>query len=171
MKWLDDILSGPTEPGPTTPPPPPRVRVAQNEGTVAAPDATPIGELLVKNVDPATFNVRYRLVINPEMWEHVEVVCGGNAAEVDIEPISEDRYRVKTKVAGYVPAWKDEEHELELPTFESTKEFINWIESLDTTSIEALRQIYYDRWTFDTGNQRDRMFYELLEEEKKGRKK
>ena len=167
---LNDVLDG-QQPGPTTPAPPPKAHaVGQNGGDIVV-DGKKLGELRETNIDPHTFEVKYRLTIHPEMWKHVEVVCDGNATEVQTEPLGDGRYRVKRRLAGYKPSMVDREDTIELREFESTKDFINWIETLSTDDVEALRQIYYDRWTFDTANQKDRMYYELLEEEKKGRKK
>ena len=74
---------------------------------------------------------------------------------------------MKRTLRGFKPATVIEESEIKLREFETTKEFMNWIENMNTDGVEALRQIYYDRWCFDTASQKDRMYYELLEEETK----
>ena len=111
----------------------------------------------------------WRLKIPASKWDRVDIICDGNALDVDTKSIGNDRYIVKRTVRGFKPVAVVVEDELELRKFGATKDFVNWIEGLDTDMVEALRQIYYDRWCFDTANQRDRMYYELLEEEKKGR--
>jgi hypothetical protein len=116
------------------------------------------------------FSPSWRLMIPAERWEQVEIVCDGNALDVDTEPMPDGRYKVKRTIRGFRPMTVVEESVLELPTFATTREFIAWIETLDTDAIEALRQIYYDRWNFNTASQRDRMYFTLLDEEKQGRK-
>ncbi len=111
----------------------------------------------------------WRLKIPASKWDRVDIICDGNALDLDTQSIGNDRYIVKRTVRGFKPMAVVVESELELRKFEATKDFVNWIEGLDTDMVEALRQIYYDRWCFETANQRDRMYYELLEEEKKGR--
>ena len=169
MNFLDELLKHVDEDTGTPPAKRKTARVPQNEGIVAATDATPIGKLLVKDIDPTTFEASYRLVIDHRMWDQVEIVCDGKASEVDTAHIDGDRYRVKRRLHGFRPATVDEEHTIELREFQTTKEFIAWIETLDDDAVEALRQIYYDRWCFDSASQKDRRYYDILEEEKQGR--
>jgi hypothetical protein len=121
--------------------------------------------------DPGSFELNIRLVVPASMWHRVEVICEGNALDVDTSPMSDGRYKVRKRVNGYKPAILDEEYVIELRKFNSTKEFMAWIETLDTDDIRALLQIYYDKWNFDSGDEKDRMYYALLEEELQGRKK
>lgn len=152
------------------------------DGGISTPYPTIGGELLdadgnvVANIehgitDAATFEINVRLVINKDIWDRVEVVCEGNALDVDTSPMSDGRYKVRKRVNGYKPAVLDEEYVIELRKFDSTKDFWTWVETLDTDDIRALRQIYYDRWNFDSGDEKDRMYYALLDEELQGRKK
>lgn len=122
-------------------------------------------------IDPTTFQTSIRLVIDTLMWPVVDVVCDGNAVEVITKPLGDGRYSVKRTVRGYKPATFEREDTLELREFDTTKQFIEWIESLSTDDVEALRQIYYDQWNFEDNSQKNHMYYELLEEEKSGRKK
>ena len=170
MKWFDDLLEGKTptgvdleqiEEG--------DIILADKDGVVRAPDASKLADLRA-DISPGALTVRYRLRVPHDRWDELEVVCTGNALDVSTEPMEDGRYKVNRRLRGYKPAVVDEETILELPSFESTKDFINWVETLDTDAVEALRQIYYDRWTFKTGEPKDRIYYELLEEEKKGRK-
>jgi hypothetical protein len=84
--------------------------------------------------------------------------------------MSDGRYKVRKRVNGYKPAILDEEYVIELRKFDSTKDFWAWVETLDTDDIRAFRQIYYDKWNFDSGDEKDRMYYVLLDEELQGRK-
>ena len=184
MKFLDKLL-GEDPPRTTTPAPPPRDEPEEitvghlldgelNFGNKEGKLEDQHGRIVAKVepvIDPNTFNAKLRLIVPPGQWEDVEVVCAGNATSVETEPLGDGRYRVKRKLRGFRPAMMDSEETIELREFETTKQFIEWIEGLDTDSVEALRQIYYDRWNFDTASQKDRMYYELLEEEKKGRQK
>ncbi len=133
------------------------------------------GELVAKaeagDHDPGSFELNIRLVVPASMWHRVEVICEGNALDVDTSPMPCGRYNVRKRVNGYRPAVLDQEYVIELRKFDSTKEFMAWVETLDSDEIRALRQIYYDRWNFDSGDQKDRMYYALLEEELQGRKK
>ena len=138
-------------------------------GTVRDKSARPVAKLKT-DLNPGSMDITHRLVIPVDMWDKVEVVCDGNAVEVTTEPAGEGRYRVKRKLRSYKPAVVENEETIELREFETTKQFIEWIESLGTDEVEALRQIYYDRWNFESNDTKTRMYYELLEEEKKGRK-
>jgi hypothetical protein len=121
------------------------------------------------DLDDANFSPRWTLKIPADKWKDIRIVCDGNSLNLDTKPLSGNRYIMKRTLRGFRPSTVVEEKELVLREFETAREFLNWIESKDTDTIEALRQIYYDRWCFDTANQRDRMYYEMLEDEKKGR--
>ena len=175
---LGDLLSGDV-PGPTTPAPPPRrvqvgvpdgdgIAFGDEGGTIRDTDATPIGQVKV-HTNPATFEAEIRLVISPEHWDRIEVVCAGNALDVDVEPLGEDRYKIERMVNGYKPATFKESEEFTLPQFESTKDFMQWIETLPKDMLSALKQIYFDRWNFGTGDRKDNIYYELVDEELQGR--
>ena len=188
MKFLDDLLAG-DHPGPTTPPrDPDRSEIHVEEvsissvasgdldfgnsgGAIKDSQGQTVATIKPGFTDPNDFSISVRLVIPKSVWDRVEVVCDGNAVDVETEPAADGRYKVKRTLRGYKPAVFKKEETIELREFETTKQFIEWIETLDTDAVEALRQIYYDRWNFDTASQRDRMYYELLEEEKKGRSK
>ena len=182
LKWLDDILHKDPEAGPT----------AHEEEEISLekiidgigvlhPDSdnnlavdkkgNKVGHVTVEiGVDNGTnFALQYKLRIPEETWERTKIVCDGNAVEVSTQLASDGRYIVKRTLRGFKPTTVVEESEIKLREFSSTKEFMNWIENIDTDGVEALRQIYYDRWCFDTASQKDRMYYELLEEEKQGR--
>ena len=85
--------------------------------------------------------------------------------------MDDGRYKVTKRVNGYKPAVLDEEYVIELPKYKTAKEFMAWVETLDVDDVRAFRQIYYDRWNFDSGDEKDRMYYALLDEELQGRKK
>ncbi len=118
------------------------------------------------NASATDFELHYKLRVPEETWERTKIVCDGNAVEVSTELAPDGRYIVKRTLRGFKPATVIEESEIKLREFASTKEFMNYYENLDNDGVEALRQIYYDRWCFDTASQKDRMYYELLEEEK-----
>lgn len=144
------------------------ITFAEKDGTIQDAEGRVIAHLSM-DLDK-DFSPRWKLRVPTDKWEHIQIVCDGNAMDLNTAPLSDGRYIVRRTLRGFQPTTVVEETELELPEFETTKEFLNWIESQTTDTIEALRQIYYDRWNFDTASQRDRMYYELLEEEKKGRK-
>jgi len=114
------------------------------------------------------FDLRYRLRIHPDSWERIEVICDGNAMDVATALLPNGRYKVTRTLRGLKPTTVIEDSEVGLYDHASTKDFIKWVEKQDYDTIEAYRQIYYDRWCFDSGNRKDRMYYEILEEEKKG---
>ena len=173
MSWFDDLLKTATEKqgpkeitmgkildGDVT--------FSDNDGGIRDDDGNLVGDIQMRLLDD-TLSPVWRLKIPENRWNKIDIVCDGNALDITTEPMSDDRYKVKRTLRGFKPTTVVEESELELREFGATKEFVNWIETLGTDEIEALRQIYYDRWCFDTASQRDRMYYELLEEEKKGR--
>lgn len=121
------------------------------------------------DVEAGSFDLKYRLRIVPEAWDKTDIVCDGNAMDLTTEPLPDGRYKVKKTLRGYVPATVIEENEVSVHDHASTKDFVNWVEKQDYDTIEAYRQIYYDRWCFDSASQKDRMYYEILEEEKKGK--
>jgi hypothetical protein len=49
------------------------------------------------------------------------------------------------------------------------KDFAEWLLDMDDTQLEAALQIYWDRWTFQTGKEDDNLALEALEEERKRR--
>ena len=52
----------------------------------------------------------------------------------------------------------------------STKETLDDIKTFDSTHLEKLRIIFYDRWTFETGSEADKEFLDAIEEELESRK-
>ncbi len=52
----------------------------------------------------------------------------------------------------------------------TTKETLDDIKTFDSTHLEKLRIIFYDRWTFETGSQADKEFLDVIEEELERRK-
>lgn len=175
MKWFDDMLDEGVKSVPVEGIEFQQVEdgdlvFAGKDGTIRNKGAEKVADLKV-DLDANSMNVKYRLRVPNDKWDELEVVCTGNAMDVSTEPLSDGRYRVKRRLRGYKPAVVDEETILELPTFDSIKDFSAWVETLDTDAVEALRQIYYDRWNFEHGDIKDRLYYELLEEEKKGRRK
>lgn len=117
-----------------------------------------------------SFDLLYELRIPHETWERTTIVCDGNAVDVATDLAQDGRYIVRRTLRGFSPENVVEESEIELKEFANTKEFISYYTELEDDAIEALRQIYYDRWNFDTASQKDRTYYELLEEEKQLRK-
>ena len=47
----------------------------------------------------------------------------------------------------------------------------SWVNVLDDEQLEALLQIFYDRWNWDTGSKRDKNIWMLLDNEKNRRKR
>jgi hypothetical protein len=140
-------------------------------GTLKNAEGNVVADIEHGIADASTFEINVRLVIKEDIWDRVEVVCGGNALDVDTSPMPDGRYKVRKRVNGYKPAVLDEEYVIELRKFNSAKEFMAWVETLDTDNIRALRQIYYDKWNFDSGDDKDRLYYALLDDELQGRKK
>jgi hypothetical protein len=122
-------------------------------------------------VEPYSWKVRYRISVQSSAWEDIEVVCDGNSTEVITEPMSDGKYKVRRKQHGYRPTIIELEDIVELQTFESTEQFVEWVETLSTDDVEAYRQIYYDLWTFDNNSVQNHTYHQILEEEKSGRKK
>lgn len=148
---LKDMFAGIGSTAPT--------RAETDDGTVLARASKVL-------IDPKTFDMRWRLTIPEDVWDYVEVICDGKALELTTSPMSDGRYKVTRTVRGYRPTViEDEEVIFELRDFSTTKEFIRWMENLTPDSMEAYRQIYYDRWCFDSASHKDRTYYELLEEE------
>jgi hypothetical protein len=178
LKWLDDILHHP-EDGPTEPEEDISMESiidgvgvisSTDKGTARNKNGDVVAQVEVELSSGTTdFELHYKLRIPKETWERTTIVCDGNAVEVATELAPNGRYIVKRTLRGFKPTKVVEESEIKLREFSTIKEFMNWIENMDTDGVEALRQIYYDRWCFDTASQKDRMYYELLEEEKKGR--
>jgi hypothetical protein len=140
-------------------------------GELTDREGNPVADIEPGFTDGDTFEINVRLVIKKDIWERVEVVCEGNALDVDTSPMPDGRYKVRKRVNGYKPAVLDEEYVIELQKFNSAKEFMAWVETLDTDDIRALRQIYYDKWNFDSGDDKDRLYYALLDDELQGRRK
>lgn len=130
--------------------------------TVAVTDTT-------LDASSSDFELKYRLRIQSESWDRTAIVCDGNALDVTTTPLPDGRYTVKRILRGYEPAQIVEETEVHVYDHATTKDFMKWVETCDADTIEAFRQIYYDRWCFDTASHRDKMYYEILEEEKKGK--
>jgi hypothetical protein len=176
LKWLDDILYPPED---GTPAPEAEdisledtidnIGISSNtdKGTVHSKDGSVVAQIDAELASGATdFELNFRLRVPKETWERTTIVCDGNAVEVATELAPNGRYIVKRTLRGFKPTKVVEESEIKLREFSTIKEFMNWIENMDNDGVEALRQIYYDRWCFDTASQKDRMYYELLEEEK-----
>lgn len=173
VKWFDDILLVVDPHAETT-----EISISDLLGGGNGLDATivndgnTVGEISSDMItDPNTldFSMRYRLKIAAEHWENTEVVCEGNALDITIGTAGENRYKVTRTVRAFRPAAFVEETEWELTEFNTTKEFVNYVNNLDNDGVEILRQIYYDRWCFDSSSQKDRRYYDILEEEKKER--
>lgn len=173
MKWLDKMLTPISEQEALEHVPVPDL---EKLGGIDPPDrvTSADGELLATtdtewDTSRGDFDLKYRLRIQAKSWDRTDIVCDGNALDVATTPLPDGRYMVKRILRGYAPAQIVEETEVSLFDHASTKDFVKWVEKQDFDTIEAFRQIYYDRWCFDTANQRDRTFYEILEEEKKGK--
>lgn len=52
----------------------------------------------------------------------------------------------------------------------TTKETLDDIKTFDSTHLEKLRIIFYDRWAFETGSEADKEFLDVIEEELESRK-
>lgn len=137
-------------------------RIESNDGTPVEPV-----EYLI---DPNTFRPVVRITIPEEKFEDSVIICAANAVEIHTEPMPDGRYKVKRRLRGYKPTIVEDESVIEFKQFGSKKEFIKWMEELPTKdAVDVYRQIYFDRWNFDTGSSEDRFCYELLDEEFKGR--
>ena len=135
-------------------------------------DGKTIASATVQSMDPNTFEVaKWKLSIPAEFWDKVEIECVGNAIEVTTTPLPNDRYKVEKVVRGYTPGHAKKEEVIEMQDFESMKDFVAWAEGLNPDDLEAYRQIYYDRWNFETGDENARMYFQLLEDEKRTREK
>ena len=141
--------------------PPDRVTSATGE-LLAIPDTN-------WDAGKTSFDLKYRLRVQAETWDRTDIVCDGNALDVSTTPLPDGRYTVKRILRGYEPVQIVEETEVHVYDHATTKDFMKWVEKQDFDTIEAFRQIYYDRWCFDTASHRDKMYYEILEEEKKGK--
>jgi len=142
-----------------------------SNGKITASDGTLIGSVSVEETCPHTFSVsKWKIKIPGDVWDKIEFECEGNAVEVTTSPLPDDRYKVEKVVRGFKPDLVREEESITLKKFDNMKEFMKWAEKLDTDTLEAYRQIYYDRWCFHTGNEDDQMHYRLLEDEKNTRK-
>ena len=103
------------------------------------------------------------LVINDQLRPVVH--SSRTETDMDVEPNGDDRYEVKSKRWMYKPTQEDTSEEFELPEFETTREFMEWLEDKDRRTKEIVRQIYTHRWTFETGTKRDHSFLTIVEEE------
>jgi hypothetical protein len=137
--------------------------------SVTSADGTTLAKIEVASTDPNDFSIRWRLRIPSDIWESLDVICDGKAVELTTAPLSDNRYKISKTVRGYTPSVVDEEEILELRTFPRTKHFLLWVDSLTPEAVEAYRQIYFDRWCFDTASHKDRMYFELLDEELKSK--
>lgn len=52
-----------------------------------------------------------------------------------------------------------------------SQDVYDWMLNMDDTELEAALQIYSDRWTFQSGKDRDKVTLEALEVERERRKK
>lgn len=175
LKWLDELLdSG----GPKPEPEDEDISLEKitDMGITPSSDKGAVWDKngkLVANVDSEIragqedYEMAYKLRVPVDAWERTTVVCDGNAVEIATELAPNGRYIVKRTLRGFKPTMVVEESEIKLRDFETIREFMEWIATQDDDVIEAMRQIYYDQWCFDTGSRKDKMYYELLEEEKK----
>ena len=173
MKWIDKLLTPIDKQAELEHAPVPDLEAL---GGIDPPDrvTSADGELLaIPDMDwdsgKASFDLKYRLRVQAKNWDRTDIVCDGNALDVTTTPLPDGRYIVKRTLRGYEPTQIVEETELTVFEHATTKDFMKWVETCDADTIEAFRQIYYDRWCFDTASQKDRMYYDILEEEKKGK--
>ena len=83
-----------------------------------------------------------------------------------------DPREVTVQVMGngfYIAREKDGEP-IFVPSPATFDDIHDWILNLDDTELEAALQMYYDRWTFQSGQKDDRMALEALEAERARRK-
>lgn len=173
MKWLDNLLTPISEREALEHVPVPDL---EKLGGIDPPDrvTSADGELLATtdtdwDTSQTDFDLKYRLRVQAKSWDRTDIVCDGNALDVTTTPLSDGRYTVKRILRGYAPTTIVEETEVSLYEHASIKDFMKWVEKQDYDTIEAFRQIYYDRWCFDTASHRDKTYYEILEDEKKGK--
>lgn len=55
---------------------------------------------------------------------------------------------------------------IHVPSCYSARGAEDWAKHLDDSQLEAAVQMYFDRWTFDTGNAWDRECFDVLQEER-----
>ena len=173
IKWLDKLLTPLDERTKLEQLPVPdleKLGGIDPPDTVTSADGEVIAEASMDwDTANTSFDLKYRLRVQAKSWDRTDIVCDGNALDVTTTPLPDGRYTVKRILRGYEPAQIVEETEVSLYDHASTKDFIKWVETCDADTIEAFRQIYYDRWCFDTASHKDKMYYEILEEEKKGK--
>jgi len=143
---------------------------ASSSVTVTSADGTVLAKSEIATVNTDNFDIRWRLRIPADVWEYLVLVCDGKSIELTTTPLSDNRYKISKTVRGYTLNVVEEEEILELREFPSTRVFLVWVEQLTPEQVEAYRQIYFDRWCFDTASHKDRMYFELLDEELQSKK-
>lgn len=76
-------------------------------------------------------------------------------------------FRITEKM---VPEKVKEEMKFKLFEGKDFGEFLGWMTDLSDDELEAARQIYYDIWNFKSGDNNDKVRFELIEGEQKKRK-
>ena len=94
-----------------------------------------------------------------------------DSQQISTEPTEEGAYKVKRTVTRFVPAQVTEEMNFVVYEGKDIMEFVDWLRKLTDDELEAARQIYYDRWNFQSGNELHKSYYEAADMEKKKRTK
>jgi len=94
-----------------------------------------------------------------------------DSQQITVEPDEEGSYKVKRTVTRFVPAQVTEEMNFSVYEGKDIMEFVDWLRKLSDDELEAARQIYYDRWNFQSGNELHKSYYEASDLEKKKRVK
>lgn len=94
-----------------------------------------------------------------------------DSQQISVEPDEDGSYKVKRTVTRFVPAQVTEEMNFTVYEGKDIMEFVDWLRKLTDDELEAARQIYYDRWNFQSGNELHKSYYEAADMENKKRTK
>ena len=94
-----------------------------------------------------------------------------DSQQISVEPDEDGSYKVKRTVTRFVPAQVTEEMNFTVYEGKDIMEFVDWLRKLTDDELEAARQIYYDRWNCQSGNELHKSYYEAADRENKKRTK
>ena len=117
-----------------------------------------------------TFNDDKTITVEKEYQQEILIEVK-DSQQISAEPTEEGTYKVKRTVTRFVPAQVTEEMNFVVYEGKDVMEFVDWLRKLTDDELEAARQIYYDRWNFQSGNALHKSFYEASDLEKKKRTK
>jgi len=110
------------------------------------------------------------IIVEKEQQSNILIEVG-NSQQITVEPNEEGSYKVKRTVTRFVPAQVTEEMNFTVYEGNDIMDFVDWLRNITDDELEAARQIYYDRWNFQSGNELHKSYYEAADMEKKKRKK